>query len=149
MKNEKKLLDMKLTINRPSGSGEPYISIAVHDELSGVQFLDMQVGLANFAEAITGLGYVEAKGEVRGLQNVGKVREMENASVTLTRDEFNEITNGPYSEQKAKLSNYLEANHGREGWHVNGYLGSQRSIAHTGDTVTLNFSRTRYVEVDV
>lgn len=148
MKNEKKLLDMKLTISRPSGGGgEPYISLAVHDELSGMQFLDMRIGLADFSEAITGMGYVAAKGEVRGLQNIGKQRETEDASATITKEEYQRITQGPYSDHKPKLAAYLEANHGREGWRVNGYLGSQRSILHSGDMVTLNFSHTRYVEV--
>jgi len=65
-----------LTISRPAwGDGRTAISIKVGDDASRIEFLAIEIPLADFAEALTGLSKVECDAEVRGLENVGLTRE--------------------------------------------------------------------------
>lgn len=61
-----------ITISRPRPAD--YIQIEFGDELSGRRFLRAKVKLADFAEALTGLGYVDCEFELTP-DEVGKVRE--------------------------------------------------------------------------
>lgn len=70
------ILAGQMTISRPQGStGGEYINLAFVDGLSRVQFLEVRVPLASFAEALTGLAYVPVDLEVRGLDRIGMTRE--------------------------------------------------------------------------
>lgn len=66
----------KLTIGRPINGIDQRISICIVDDASGVEFVDLEIDLAEFAAAITGAGYQDCKVEVRGLEVLGKVREV-------------------------------------------------------------------------
>lgn len=55
-----------LTISRPrGGSGPEYIEVRLTDELSGVTFIEAQIELADFTEALVGLANVPCKFELR------------------------------------------------------------------------------------
>jgi hypothetical protein len=144
MKNSK--LDMKMTISRPIRHDRSYISVSLKDVNSGIEFLDVEVELADFANMITGLGFIDVKAQVRGLEHVGKIYESQPAQVTILREVYNEIITGPYEEHKKQLGNFIDVNHSLIGWTNDTYLGSQKSIVHSEDNVTLNFRRFRYVE---
>ena len=65
----------RITISRPSyGDGRQKVEIRIGDESSGIEFLEIEIGLAEFAAAITGQGYVHCEYEARGLANIGKQR---------------------------------------------------------------------------
>jgi len=71
------ILKGNVTISRATSNVEnDYIRIVVRDEESGTQFVTVEVSLAEFAQAITGLGAVPCQLDVRGLHNVGKRREV-------------------------------------------------------------------------
>jgi hypothetical protein len=54
-----------ITISRPQGRDVSWIEITLHDELSGVEFATVYIDPANFAEALTGLGHVPCKFDLR------------------------------------------------------------------------------------
>jgi hypothetical protein len=53
----------------------------------------------------------------------------------------------PFIRHKEALAAWLLANHSREGWHMNTYLGSQGSIQYVGGgkKLKLNIDYYRYV----
>lgn len=146
----------KLTISRPYGGrhdDRPCIKIAVDDQDSRIQFLELEVSLADFASALTGMSEVECDMVVRGLQNVGKVRETQTLVIVLEKSFLKERGLNPYGRE---LEDYLtndpdgiRASHETDGWKVDTYLRSQHSITPEGkgDTaIRLNLRRYRYVE---
>jgi hypothetical protein len=71
----------KITITRPSYSdSRRAISITMHDESSGTQFLDVEIGMAEFAEAITGMSRIPCEFQLFA-RNVGKIHEHKAVSV--------------------------------------------------------------------
>ncbi len=65
----------KISIGRPSGDGCDYISIYMTDESSGVRFVEVRVPYAGFAQALTGMGYVDCSFETRGTHLIGSTFE--------------------------------------------------------------------------
>ncbi len=64
MKNIK--LKGKLSISRPTyGDGRKLINITLVDEISGSEFLDLEIPTQQFAECLTGLSRVECEFEYR------------------------------------------------------------------------------------
>lgn len=110
------------------------VNIRVYDGASRVEFVDISMTLENYALLITGMSRVEAVGEVRGLEYVGKEKFTENRSVECPLDTYD----------KAKLQQWLVDNCQEDGWELNTYLGSQGSIGRKGGVRTLNYSVYRY-----
>lgn len=80
----------RLTISRPSyGDGRKKISIQVKDENAGIRFLEMEVDLDKFTNALTGLCEQECDVKVTGLQNIGKKIERSKIEFEMTEDRFN------------------------------------------------------------
>ena len=107
-----------ITISRIQGGREDLkpIRIVLTDEESGVSFFEGRMALADFTSCLTGLSGIEIDGEVRNLENVGKIK--------ITEQRTFEAPKGiPYG----KESEWLEANYKEEGWTVNSYLGSKGS----------------------
>jgi hypothetical protein len=97
------LIKGQLTISRPSnGRGEEWITIEFRDEDAGVRFAQFRVSTADFARAITGLGYIPGEIEVGGLHLVGTKAE--------NKTEFIECE-PPYGDKakKATLLKKIEA----------------------------------------
>lgn len=70
-----------ITISRPRGNMEQdYIEISVIDNLSGTQCVTVRIGLATFAEALTGLGHADCEFNFRP-ELVGMRRENKNEVV--------------------------------------------------------------------
>jgi hypothetical protein len=74
-----------ITISRPSGGETRYIRIALEDRLSSIEFLEIEIPLEAFAEAVTGLAYTDCVFELRGLDKVGKRREHKHEMVPLPK----------------------------------------------------------------
>lgn len=123
-----------VTISRNSNDE---VNLRIHDSASGIEFVDIQLTLENYAMLITGLSRVEATGEVRGLDKVGKTRIIEKRSVVCPL--------GGYD--KKVFQQWLIDNCQESGWELDSYLGSQSSMAvnDKGERV-LNYSVTKYVE---
>ena len=69
--NHMRDLDIKLMITKTNYLGactnqEAEISIRFKDSLTGITFLDSRFSLANFAEAITGLAWVNGCADLHG-----------------------------------------------------------------------------------
>lgn len=127
---------------------EDYINLSIEDSNSGIQFVEIELSMENFAKMMTG-STVKAQAEMRGLEYVGKVREYEGAKITITDAEYNALTVGAkWSNEKEELQQWLKVNHQREGWLLSSYLGSRDSITrdYKMKTVTFNIGYIRYVE---
>ncbi len=113
------------------------VNIRIHDNASGIEFVDIQMTLENYAMLITGLSRVDATGEVRGLDKVGKQRITEARSTVCPIKGYD----------KKVFQQWLIDNCQEEGWELNSYLGSQSSMGldKDGERV-LNYSVTKYVE---
>lgn len=134
------MLDGKITISRPCfGDGRELMTIRVKDGLSNERFLEVQIGLAEFTQAITGMGEVPAKLIIQGLDRVGLKKQRERRKVEAPFKYAN----------KEKLTNWLVDNCQEEGWILDTYLGSQDSIGFTDTGVLLRYSVYRFVRPDI
>lgn len=132
-----KNIKCSLTITRPSCSnGDKYISIQIKDENSRIQFFDGKISLSDFAEALTGLSGLEIISEVRGLENVGKVRVVEPRSVECPLDTYS----------RGELEQWIEDNCQEQGWIVSSYLGSQSSVQRKGNKNILHYSVVKFCD---
>ena len=124
---------VQISVSRNSSG---MVGLRVVDSASHIAFLDVSMTLEAFAEIITGLSYVEAEAEFRGLDNVGKIKIVEKRRVTCPLDTYDKI----------ELSDWLDKNCQEEGWKLDTYLGSQGSVVRTQDGETvLNYSVIKYV----
>jgi hypothetical protein len=121
-----------------SRNSNDQVNIRIHDSASGTEFVDIQMTLENYALLITGLSRVEATGDVRGLDRVGKHRVIEQRSVVCPLVDVWD---------KKVFRQWLIENCQEEGWELNSYLDSQTSVSNNKDgTKTLNYSVVKYVE---
>lgn len=66
-----------VTISRVSSThGSPYIQISVRDEASRHQFIELTLSMEAFAMAVTGMGAQPLTFDLRGVDYVGKRREV-------------------------------------------------------------------------
>jgi len=83
----------RISISKVHVSGEDivipgekdYISIEIEDELSSIRFLSLKMSLLNFANAITGQGYLPVDFKLGGLKNVGKKLEVKTLEVHIPK----------------------------------------------------------------
>ena len=114
-------IEAALTISKVTcPHGDNYITIRIKDAKSLIEFVELEIKLQDFAEAITGLGYVPCSAEVHNLENVGKTYEHDQIEFPLTK-----INSG-----KERLKEALKdaEKHCPEGWTCSSYFGSQRSF---------------------
>jgi hypothetical protein len=119
----------KITISRwHSNQDGDGMSIEVWDEVSGVSFLEVEMTPHDFALALTGLARQECTFELRGVQNIGKVREQKTVII--------EVTGGVRENEKAALLAPFEV----DGW--KGYAGDLGNSHHrVGNGYRVSFSR--------
>lgn len=73
-----------ITISRPSfGSDKEIISIKIGDSASHKQFVEVEIGLREFALVLTGQGHVTCQFELNNVELVGKIREHKTEMVPL------------------------------------------------------------------
>lgn len=128
----------KITISRPTygdGRGE-VVRIEVKDALSQKNFANIELSYADFTQAITGFSHVPMKFELRGSELVGLKKVVEERSVIAPAE----------CHDTQSLRDWLVANCQEEGWEIDLFLGSQRSIAYVQEGTRLNYSVFRYVK---
>jgi hypothetical protein len=94
-----------------------FVNIAIEDDASKIQFLEVQVKLADFARALTGQGFIPMEFQQRGLPYVGMRKEVK--PLVFGVPDFYDSKG--YAEKACH--NYVE-----DGWIANDYFGSQDSI---------------------
>jgi len=95
-----------ITISRPQCSdGSKHIEIRLRDDESRIQFATVKVELADFSEAVTGLGYVPVEIEFCGLGLIGKTAE--NKTELVCCDPWN-------AQERRKALKAYEV----DGWHA-------------------------------
>lgn len=129
-------MEGKISITRPSfHDGREVIAIEIYDTASRTTFCKMQIGMADFAAALTGQSQVPAQIEVRGLANVGLLKVSESRTATVS---------GRFHDRKF-LQQWLTENCQEDGWVIDSYLGSQRSITWSDENTILNYSVHKFV----
>lgn len=147
------MLKGHLTISRPQGPrsyDDPFIRIAVRDASSRVEFLELEVPLASFAEALTGLSEIKCDMKVRDLDRVGLIKETKALTFELSAEYLKKY--GVGSCDKKALGYLLEQDpddifQQEDGWVLSTYLGSQNSVEHLpGDAIRINTGAHRFVK---
>ena len=138
--SERKKLKGAISIGRPSyGDGKELITIQVRDDLSRTRFADIEIGLADFVKALTGLAEVPIVMQVRGLDNVGKIKE--------TKSLVFQVHDADQAAAEKLAAEFCD-----EGWLPSLYFNSQKSFTHDRvDGQAVIHARTqqyRYVEED-
>ena len=122
----------RVTISRDS---RDMINIKLKDNSSRLNITEISLSLENYALLITGLSEVECMHETTtDVSNVGKTKVIENRSIQAPCLGYS----------KDVYEEWLEKNGQEDGWELNLYLSSQRSIVHKDDEVTLNYTVYRY-----
>jgi len=73
----------KVTIGRYVNTGNDRIYIEITDVQSGATFVHVELSLADFAMAVTGLSMVNGEMELHGLDVLGKERQMKHETVSV------------------------------------------------------------------
>lgn len=125
----------QLTISRPMyGDHRKKIAIEIKDVDANIEFLELEIGLEEFAKALTGLAGAECEMQFRWLENVGKRVEIDTFEFECKRDKQEAI-------RKVKKLCPKE-------WRPSTYFGSQNSFFKKDGK---DFARTtirRWVEKD-
>lgn len=120
-----------ITISRDN---KDRINITIRDESSCITLFDGQMTLENFAQCITGLGYVEIDFALNKVENVGKTREHKTVEIELGETGY---TNARKEIAIEKLKE-LES----DGWVLNDTLSSQGSFFYKNGK---NYCRAMFV----
>ena len=121
MTKGRKMNKGKITISRPCSAREDeVVSIQIYDKDARIKFIEVEIGLANMMQAITGLGNVSCEFETRGLDCVGKVRESEPFIFEYKHE-------GNYND-KAKNAHISAIAQAPDGWTPSSYFGSKDSF---------------------
>jgi hypothetical protein len=144
-------LEGKITISRPSsGHDRPdYVRIAIRDKTSHMEFLEVEIDMAEFALALTGLSEQDCVLKTRRLDAVGKIRESQPMTFVLTDEYMAKYKLESYDRAglKAHLNHDPEGLFHEEGWDLSTYLGTQNSVTpNSPDGIRINTHRVRYVE---
>lgn len=146
-----KPLEGRLTISRPQGglTDGKFVRVAIRDQTSSLEFVRLEIPLADFADALMGLSEVECQLTVNSLKDVGKVRESVRVTFPLDQNYLDRHHLSSYD--RAGLSRHMkedpEGVFHKEGWKVSRHLGSQSSLTpNSPNGVRINTSMTRYVE---
>lgn len=122
-----------VTISRRS---DDFVYIAIQDNNSRSEFVEVKLSLEDYGKLITGLSSVEGEAEYRKLDCVGKIKVVEARSVVCPINTFD----------KAVLGRWLVENCQEDGWKLNTHLGSQKSVDSSGGKTKLNYSVYKYTE---
>lgn len=114
---DRKKLKGAITIGRPSyGDGRELMVIQFRDELSRVRFLDIEMSLPDLMKALTGQAEMPIEMQVRGLENVGKVKETKRLDFEVT-------------DTNREAAADLAPAYADEGWQADLYFNSQDSFS--------------------
>lgn len=106
-----------------SKNNRDQVTVYLKDRNSNIRFAEVKLTLEDYARVITGLSEVIGEGEVRGLENIGKLYVHQPRTAHCPHENY---THEQYEQ-------WLQDNCREEGWIVNSYLGSQTSISRSQD----------------
>lgn len=130
-------LPAKLSISRVQTSkGDSYMRVSIIDANSGIEFTSVEVSLLQFMEALTGLCEVPCTHRTRNTDYLGKYYVSEPRTITAPHLGYN----------KEVYEEWLLNNAQEEGWIIDSYLGSQRSIKYKDGNAVLNYRVFKYVD---
>lgn len=129
------MLDGKISISRPQGSGVDYISIHINDNNSNSQFLDIQIKYADFTEALTGLAGIPIKFTLRNAENVGKYIQRESLVIEIDKYHLNQ-----------NEADIIINDRTPEGWYASHYIGSRDNFFIKDNKYYLRTYIYRYVD---
>lgn len=120
---EKSMSEMQIkghvTISRPNGNGPEVMTIEVADSEARIPFVKVSMPLSDFTRCLTGLAHSPCELTVRGLQNVGKIREQKTIEFPIGKDRhFRD------KERAAEVGKSYTP----EGWTMSNYFASQNSF---------------------
>lgn len=118
-----------------SNNGAYYIRI--EDSASSRQFVELTLTAKQFAEAVTGLYTSDVEMEVQHLDKVGKQRIRQERQVLCPLEDY----------KTEVLSQWLIDHCQEEGWTLDTYLGSQKSVKSVDGGKLLNYAVIKYVDV--
>lgn len=137
-----------ICISRPCfADGRDAIRITVTDTNSRAEFLELEMDVAEFAFAITGLSTRPVQFVTRGLAVVGKKRMTEPFVHVVSEDKLKELGISPYD--RKQLEAYAKTITPPEGWRLDTYLGSQGSVKFDNNSkaCSLHMRIEQYVEL--
>jgi len=127
----------QITISRPMYSDDhpEVIAIRLHDGSSGCEFIEIEVPIAEFAKALTGLGHQDCEFELRA-ENVGKIHEHKEEIIPTGGESY--VPYGKREQATMKLLKPFEVdgwkgeandlfNHHRSVWTIGGDGAQQRA----------------------
>lgn len=144
----KNALTGTINISRPSCSdGRDVIRITVADDGSRAEFLELEMNVAEFGLAVTGLSFRPVKFVTRGLSVVGKKRMTQPFLHVVSEAELEECGISPYD--RKQMEAYAKTITPPEGWTLDTYLGSQTSIQWDSQakTYSLHMRIETFVEI--
>lgn len=146
-----KPLEGKLTISRPQGglTDGKFVRVAIRDQTSGLEFVRLEITLADFADALMGLSEVECQLTVNRLKDVGKVRESVRVTFPLDQDylDRHRLSSHDRTELSRHMKEDPEGVFHKEGWEVSTHLGSRSCLTpNSPNGIRINTSMIRYIE---
>lgn len=127
----------KITISKTTDNrNNKEIRITIEDSASSISFVEARISLENFAEALTGLGFVDIDFKVRGLENIGKTRERKTVEINLGKTGYDGLRELALSEARKIES---------DGWVCDGYFSSQYSFRYKDGNTIFSAGFVRYV----
>jgi hypothetical protein len=136
-------IDGKLSIGKVHTRDGHHMEICIEDSKSGTRFVELEIGMTEFAEAITNLSNRPCVVELRGLHHVGKTIEIKHEKIDVTQFKSRYGMSGDEPEFKEVLKPF----------EIDGWIATDprdlrnhhRMTYHKDGTVTANLSFRRYV----
>lgn len=130
-----------VTISKVNAGGKYFMEIRIQDENSRGTFVTARMSMEDYAHCSTGLAHQAATLEVKGLKNVGKVKEQKPLIVEMPE-------HCGYGDDREALAIKTARAHADEGWEISTYFRSQRSFYAKDGIEYAQTTQYRYVEVD-
>ena len=74
----------RLGLSRAGMGEDSYMRMEIEDKASGTRFAELEIPMEAFAFLVSGLHGIEADCEIRGIENVGRIREVKTEEVPVT-----------------------------------------------------------------
>ena len=139
----------KVTISKRASIDSSYVAIEILDSDSGanvVAFMELE----DFAQALLGLGRVEAETQVLNIQFWGHTRTVEKHVLVVPNELVPDVMRGRAENPSQILwENYLKENVSvASNQLLDVYLGTKGAIQHTDDSVRLKYRILTYTPKD-
>ena len=109
-----------ITVSRiTSTTGDGFVEITLEDSNASVNFATVQIGFAEFAQALTGRGSIKCQVRTTGLDNIGKRMEHKQIEFPLP---------GATWENRQDIAMKVVADNTPDGWTPDFYFRSQNSF---------------------